>query len=89
MVASVHLGYSMVALTGNELGFIGAIIGGVSTIAAAVMTNAAAARRQRRELQYQRKGSGAAGFLLALLLVSIGAGLYFATRPNKAEVVAR
>ncbi len=78
----------MVALTGNELGFIGAIIGGVSTIAAAVMSNAAAARRQRREQRYQRGGSGTAGFLLALLFVSIGAGLYFATRPNKAEVIA-
>lgn len=82
MAASAIVGYATVALSGNELGLIGSIIGGVSTIIAAVMANAAAARRQRRELRYQRKGSGMTGFLLALLLVSVAAGLYFANRPQ-------
>ncbi|MEO8266528.1 MAG: hypothetical protein ABI706_13595 [Ilumatobacteraceae bacterium] len=85
MAASVHLGYSIVALSGNELGFIGSIIGGISTIVAAVMANAAAARRQQRELRYQRKGSGMTGFLLALLLISIAAGVYFANRPAQVK----
>lgn len=85
MAASAHLGYSMVALSGNELGFIGSIIGGISTIVAAVMANAAAARRQKRELRYHRKGSGSTGFLLALLLMSIAAGVYFANRPKQEE----
>ena len=66
MAASVHLGYSIVALSGNELGFIGSIIGGISTIVAAGMENAAAARRQQRELRYERKGSGMTGFRLRL-----------------------
>lgn len=77
------MGYATVALSGNELGLIGSIIGGVATIMAAVMANAAASRRQKRELRYQRKGSGMTGFLLALLLVSIAAGVYFANRPTK------
>ena len=82
MASSAIVGYSMVALSGNELGFIGSIIGGISTIVAAVMANAAAARRQQRELRYQRKGSGMTGFLLALLLISIAGGWYFANRPK-------
>ena len=77
------MGYATVALSGNELGLIGSIIGGVATIMAAVRANAAASRRQKRELRYQRKGSGMTGFLLALLLVSIAAGVYFANRPTK------
>ena len=85
MVASVVLGYATVALSGNELGLIGSIIGGVSTIIAAVMSISAASRRQKRELRYQRKGSGMTGFLLALLLISIAAGLYFANRPKQEE----
>ena len=85
MVASVVLGYATVALSGNELGLIGSIIGGVSTIIAAVMSISAASRRQKRELRYQRKGSGMTGFLLALLLISIAAGLYFANRPKHEE----
>lgn len=77
------MGYATVALSGNELGLIGSIIGGVATIMAAVMANAAASRRQKREVRYQRRGSGMTGFLLALLLVSIAAGVYFANRPTK------
>ncbi len=82
MVASAMLANATVALSGNDLGLIGSIIGGVSTIVAAVMSNAAASRRQRRELRYQHKSSGMTGFLFALLLISIAAGLYFANRPQ-------
>ncbi len=82
MGASIVLAYATVALSGNELGLIGAVIGGVSTIIAALMTISAASRQQKRELRYQRKGSGMTGFLLALLLVSIAAIVYFASRPN-------
>lgn len=82
MAASAVLGYATVALNGNELGLIGSIIGGVCTIIAAMMTISAASRRQRREFRYQRKGSGMTGFLLGLLLISIAAIVYFASRPN-------
>lgn len=48
----------------NELGLIGSIIGGVCTIIATLLTISATSRRQKRELRYQGKGSGMAGFLL-------------------------
>ena len=82
MAASAVLGYATVALNGNELGLIGSIIGGVCTIIATMMTISAASRRQKREFRYQRKGSGMTGFLLGLLLISIAAIFYFASRPN-------
>ena len=82
MAASAVLGYATVALNGNELGLIGSIIGGLCTIIATMMTISAVSRRQKRELRYQRKGSGLTGFLLGLLLLSIAAIFYFASRPS-------
>ena len=85
MSASAILGYSMVAID-DQSGVIAAVITTGGLIVVAVINNMSESRRHKRELRYRGGGRGRSGantFLLAAILISVMAGIYFVQRPAK------
>lgn len=91
MSGSAIVGYMLIALDNGQVGVIAAIIGGLTAIVVAIITNLSESRRHKRELRYRsggQRGSGLNSVLFIALLISVAAGIYYSQQPSDATGVS-